>query len=90
MRQLSFPQKKKSRTRIDTIMTTLRDYYLLSDVARMLRCMPHQIVYLLATRKVPEPARLGNRRLFRQEDVRRIASRLGIDLQREEVGADAG
>ncbi len=69
-------------------MTILCDYYLLGDVARLLGCMPHQIVYLLATRKVPEPARLGNRRLFRQEDVRRIASRLGIDLENG-VGADA-
>jgi DNA-binding transcriptional MerR regulator len=61
------------------------DYCLLGDVARSLGCKPHRIVYLLTTSQIPEPRRLGNRRLFRAEDVQRIAARLGIVQQ---VGED--
>ena len=43
--------------------------------------MPHRVVYLLTTGRVPEPPRLGNRRLFRPEDVKRLAERLGVELQ---------
>lgn len=50
---------------------------LLGDVARLISCRPHQIVYLLTTGQVPEPAvRLGNRRIFTGEDVERIRATL--------------
>jgi DNA-binding transcriptional MerR regulator len=48
-------------------------WLLLGDVARLVRCRPHQIVYLLTTGQVPEPAlRVGNRRIFSVQDVERI------------------
>jgi DNA-binding transcriptional MerR regulator len=50
-------------------------WLLLGDVARRLRCRPHQIVYLLTSRQVPEPAtRIGNRRMFTPADVETIKS----------------
>ncbi len=52
-------------------------WLLLSDVARLLRRRPHQIVYLLTSRQVPEPSlRLGNRRVFTVQDVERIRAKL--------------
>jgi hypothetical protein len=59
-------------------------YFLLGDVARKLQCQPYRIVYLLTTGKVPEPPRLGNRRLFQPTDVHQIALKLGIELQEVE------
>ncbi len=60
------------------------EYYLLGDVARILGCQPHQIVYLLTTRQVPEPAlRLGNRRVFTLFDMQLIAEKLGLQLAQE-------
>src|SRR5947209_6153268 len=56
---------------------------LLGDVARLLGCRPHQIVYLLTSGHVPEPPlRIGNRRMFTQHDVDRIAVKLGLELER--------
>jgi hypothetical protein len=49
-------------------------HYLLSDVARILGRRPHQIVYTLTTRQVPEPTlRVANKRVFSAEDVERLA-----------------
>jgi DNA-binding transcriptional MerR regulator len=53
------------------------EWLLLSDVARLLRRRPHQIVYLLTSRQVPEPSlRLGNRRIFSAQDVERLRAKL--------------
>jgi DNA-binding transcriptional MerR regulator len=61
-------------------------YFLLGDVARILRCQPYQIVYLLTTGKVPEPAlRIGNKRIFTLADVHRIAERLKVHFSPTEL-----
>jgi hypothetical protein len=61
-------------------MRTELNLYLLGEVSRRLGCEPYRITYLLATGKVPEPRlRLGNRRLFTEEDIARIAATLGIE-----------
>jgi DNA-binding transcriptional MerR regulator len=53
------------------------ELYLLGDVARALHCPPHRIVYLLTSGQVSEPAlRLGNRRIFTTEDIKRIGKKL--------------
>lgn len=58
--------------------------YLLGDVARMLGVRPYRIVYLLQTGQVPEPAlRLGCRRIFTNEDCRRIADKLHANLDQQ-------
>jgi hypothetical protein len=52
----------------------MNGHYLLGEVARVLGRRPHQIVHLLATGKVAEPAtRIANKRLFNREDVERLA-----------------
>ena len=53
--------------------------YLLGEAAGMLDCKPYQITYLLATRKIPEPMRIGGRRIFTVTDLNRIAKMLSVD-----------
>jgi len=67
-------------------MTKTTDLSLLGDVARLLRCKPHRIAYLLSSGQVPEPGlRLGNRRIFTGEDVARIRAKLSINKERENL-----
>jgi DNA-binding transcriptional MerR regulator len=52
--------------------------FLISEVSRQLNVPQHRIAYLFMTRKLPEPQlRLGNRRVFTLEDVRKVAKALG-------------
>jgi DNA-binding transcriptional MerR regulator len=52
---------------------------LIGDVARQLDVPPHRITYLFITRKLLEPElRLGNKRIFTEADVQRIAQALGL------------
>lgn len=77
-----------TKTTACCIDTGMKDtnYFLLGDVARILRCQPYQIVYLLTTNKVPEPAlRIGNKRVFTLEDVHRIAERLRVHFSPAEL-----
>jgi hypothetical protein len=61
-------------------------FFLLGDVSRLLQTPPYRIAYLLATCKVPEPAlRLGNKRVFTDQDINRIAERLKRPVTPEEV-----
>jgi DNA-binding transcriptional MerR regulator len=62
-----------------------RPLYLMSDVSRMLGVPAHRIAYLFVTGKLPEPqVRLGNRRVFRPAEVRRVARTLGRPLAEKE------
>jgi len=55
--------------------------YLLGDVSRRLNVAPHKVTYLYVTRRLKEPElRLGNRRIFTDGDICRIASALNITL----------
>lgn len=53
--------------------------YSLKDAAAILQKQPYQITYVLTTGKVPEPQRIGGKRVFTSEDLQRIAERLGIE-----------
>lgn len=54
------------------------DLYLISEVAERLNVPPHRVAYLLMTRKIEEPKlRMGNRRVFTNEDAKRVADALG-------------
>jgi hypothetical protein len=54
-------------------------YLLLKDVARILGVKAHQIAYCLATGQVAEPAlRVANKRVFGEEDVRRLAAHFRV------------
>ena len=55
-----------------------QDLYLISEVAQRLDVPPHRIAYLLMTRKLAEPKlRMGNRRVFTNDDAKRVADALG-------------
>ena len=52
----------------------MEKHYLLGEVAKLVGRRPHQIVYLLTSGQIPEAEqRIGNRRLFSEEDVIRLA-----------------
>lgn len=54
-------------------------YLLLNDVARILGVKAHQIAYALATGQVAEPGlRVSNKRVFGEEDVRRLAAHFRV------------
>jgi hypothetical protein len=51
---------------------------LLGDVARLLGVKPYRVTYALTTGLVPEPRdRIANKRLFKAEDVTRLADYFG-------------
>ncbi len=57
-----------------------KELFLLGDVSRRLNVPPHRISYLFVKRAIPEPLlRLGNRRVFTEEDGRAIAKMLGLE-----------
>ncbi|MEI6398755.1 MAG: hypothetical protein WCO71_08295 [Pseudomonadota bacterium] len=51
---------------------------LLSDVSKTLDVKPYQITYLFTSRKIPDTARLGTRRVFTKDDCVRVAAALGL------------
>ena len=67
----------------------MQHYWLLGDAARLLGVQPHIITYLLTNRLVPEPARIGGRRCFDMDDLRRIAEKLGVEFDLKRGGSDA-
>jgi hypothetical protein len=68
----------------------MNDYYMLNDVARILRAKPYRIIYLLTSGQVPDVMRLGGRRVFRFEDMVRIAEKLQIQIAQEVQNKDEG
>ncbi len=59
----------------------MTNHLLLSDVARLLGVKGYQINYALTNGLVPEPTlRISNKRIFREEDVRRLAKHFGVQL----------
>ena len=57
----------------------IEELYLIGEVSRRLDVPAHRIAYLFLTRKLAEPElRLGNRRVFNETDVKRIAQALGL------------
>lgn len=72
-------------------MNEEREFYLLADVSRILNVMPHRIVYQLITRQVPEPTlRLGGKRIFCREDIKRLAERLQRSLPTDATMSSGG
>ena len=63
----------------------MKNMLLLGDVARLLGVEPYRIVYLLSSGQLPEPPRFGGRRVFFNEDVERVAKKLGMELGGEQM-----
>lgn len=56
----------------------MQKLYSLKDVARLLNVRSHRVGYAVSSGAVPEPdLRLGNKRIFSTEDVRRLADHFG-------------
>lgn len=57
-----------------------KELFLLGDLSRRLNVPPHRISYLFVKRAIPEPEmRLGNRRVFTEEDGKAVAKALGLE-----------
>lgn len=68
-----------------------QDLFLISEVAQRLDVPPHRIAYLLMTRKLAEPKlRMGNRRVFTNDDAKRVADALGRPWVSDGQGTTAG
>jgi MerR HTH family regulatory protein len=66
--------RKTKTVWIDNMEVIVEKHYVLAEVGKILGRRPHQIIYLLTSGKIPEPAqRIGNRRLFSTEDIDRFA-----------------
>ena len=56
----------------------MRHTYLIGDLSKRLDVPPYKIAYLLSTRQLPEPMRIGNRRIFNETEARLVAKALGL------------
>ncbi len=64
------------------------ELFLISDIAKRLNVPPHRVSYLFLTRKLTEPKlRMGNRRVFTNDDAKRVADALGRTWVSEEKEA---
>ena len=69
----------------------MKKVYLLSEVARLFKKGPHVIAYAISSGLVPEPKlRIGNKRIFVDEDIRRLATHFGITYGGAVPGQPAG
>ena len=56
-------------------------HFTLGQVARLLGRKPHLVTYAITSGHVPEPAmRIGNKRVFGEDDVRRLARYFNIPM----------
>ena len=64
------------------------NYFTLGQVARLLGRKPHLVTYAITSGHVPEPAmRIGNKRVFGEDDLQRLARYFGIPMPRLESEA---
>ena len=65
-------------------------YFTLGQVARLLGKKPHLITYAITSGHIAEPAlRLGNKRVFGEVDMQRLARHFGVPMPRvESAGPD--
>ena len=61
------------------------NFFTLGQVARPLGRKPHLVTYAITSGHVPEPAmRIGNKRVFGEEDLQRLARYFSIPMPRIE------
>ncbi len=68
----------------------MKQQLLLSEVARLLKKKPHQVVYAITSGAVEDVGRFGGRRVFRPKDVQRLAQHFGLKLAPEFVNVAGG
>jgi hypothetical protein len=62
--------------------------FLMSDLSKRLNVPPYRIAYLLTTRQLPEPKRIGNRRTFSLTEARQVAKALGVPWNPDQSGKE--
>jgi DNA-binding transcriptional MerR regulator len=60
-----------------------QEYFTLGRAAEILAVKPYVLTYLLATKKVAEPARVGGRRMFTASDLAKISEYLKVSAGRD-------
>jgi len=68
-------------------MTT--QLFSLKDIAARLKRKPYQIAYLLTTGQIKEPRRIGGKRVFTANDLKRLAKHFGVECI-DNLPADQG
>ena len=58
---------------------------LLADAARRLGVKPYQITYAITNNLVADVARVGNRRIFRSDDLDRLADHFGVKIKDDSI-----
>ena len=66
-----------------------KQFYSLRDAAELLRVQAYRIVYLLSTGQVPEPQRIGGKRIFTLMDLHRLSEKLGQENIKDMLDKDA-
>jgi DNA-binding transcriptional MerR regulator len=66
----------------------MKKTYLISDLSKRLNVPPYRIAYLYTTRRLPEPVRTGNRRVFTSADARKVAKALGLPWNPDQQGKE--
>ena len=59
----------------------------LGQVSKLLGIRSNRIDHACSQGFVPEPARIGNRRAFQKDDIKRLAKHFGVDLKAEQAVA---
>ena len=54
---------------------------LLNEVARLLGKKPYQVTYAISSGAVDDVIRIGGRRIFQNQDIKRLARHFGVDLK---------
>lgn len=67
----------------------MKKAYLISDLSKRLGVPHYRIAYLYVTRRLPEPMRLGNRRIFTEADARLVAKTLGLSWDAKDETKEA-
>ena len=57
--------------------------YSLRDMGTLLQVPKWRIAYLFESNQLAEPMRVGGHRIFTEDDVRRIAAKLSIELDED-------
>jgi DNA-binding transcriptional MerR regulator len=68
-------------------MTMNRNLYSTIDCVRLLGIAEHRLLYAHRTGKLAEPDRIANKRIYDEEDLKRVADYFNVPLPEEVADA---
>jgi hypothetical protein len=69
----------------------MKQHFLLSEAARLLNRKPYQVQYALTAGLIEEPKlRIGGKRVFQADDLRRLAAHFGVDIRHHDKPVAGG